>query len=367
MPQTPKSTETLVHDRVLQNTSGATAKIRSGLKRISIDMGLGDPEETVQNILRGTNYRAAGHNIPRNQDHFGYIFFTRPCLNLSYSNVLADPRLTTLLSESKSSINRYVRATLDSKANRGLKPREEILSDLVDPLNPFIPLLGNNTISAVGFPDLLADTWTSEEGLYGEVTSQYDGSPFQFKPWDININFRNIAGDPVTILLDTWVKYGLNVTNGIMAPYPEYEAQNRYDYNTGIWRIVTNSSKTIVTKISRTIGFPVASPIGAAFNFNEELKPMGEENTQISTQFRCIGFEALDRRLIEEFNMLHALWNPMMRTDPTTGKLVGATKGYIKMKDDLYNLGNCKSYPYINPVTAELEWWADSQVINAMY
>lgn len=65
---------------------------RDDIRKIHREIGKGDPYAAMQNLFYGINQRATGTSIAGNSDHYGLTFFTRPRLNLSYHNVLAERR-----------------------------------------------------------------------------------------------------------------------------------------------------------------------------------------------------------------------------------------------------------------------------------
>src|SRR6188508_3821117 len=81
--------------------------------------GLGDNRIAMQNLFYGINHQGFGNAVPANTDHYGYTFFTKPCLNLSYHNVLNERCLSPLLNADQYSVPNAIRAYLDVVSNRG--------------------------------------------------------------------------------------------------------------------------------------------------------------------------------------------------------------------------------------------------------
>lgn len=341
------------------------SEVKKEIGKISKQSGFGNLFTATQNAFYGINHGGVGIPVPANSDHFGLTFFTRPRLNLSYHNVLGDRRLHPLLNEDPYSFSKAIRCYLDPESNR-TKPfgvaEPQITSPLVDQDSAFIGILSNTLLSLSGWPDVVADTYTSNEGREREQFSFIDGPSRDYTVFSLTANFRNIAGDPITLLFQTWLVYATQVYAGILNPWPDSVLKNEIDYQTSIWRLVLDPSKKTVRKIGRTpVAFPISTPLGSAFNFNSE-RPVSEENEAISVQFQCAGAEYNDPILIYEFNSLVQMFNPLMNpSDPNdlNSPPVGVVQGKYAYIDTVSKtlIGN-KGYPRINSKTMELEWYA---------
>lgn len=304
--------------------------------------GLGSLTSAQTNNLFGINHRGVGNPVPGNSDNYGLTFFTRPRLNLSYDNLAMHRMFTPLLSNDTLSIQRALRTLLD--------PDGGIDSSLVDPLNPFIPMLTNNLISITGWPDLLVDTYTSKEGLHKEAWSMVDGTARIFNTYTVTANFRNVAGDPISLLFALWVQYASLVYLGEMVPYPDMEVEREIDYQTRIYRLILDPTRQYVQKIGACgAAFPTNSPLGTSFNYASD-SPFNTDNDQVSIAFQCIGADYLDPILVKEFNDVVTLFNPGMEN-------VSRSKLYKKLNKDQAYFFNYSGYPYIDPLTFELQWW----------
>lgn len=330
------------------------AILNSALNRISRDSALGEFEAAITNSLYGLNYRGVGNAALNNTEQHGLTFFTRPCLNLSYDNIKLVRTFVPLLTNSQYSYQRAIRTLLDP---RGANERS-ITCPLIDNRNPFIAVLTNNLISLSGWPDLDVDVYTTKPGVSREEFSMIDGYPRILNAFDLTANFRNIKGDPITLLFNTWVMYAARVYRGDFDPYPEMILENTIDYNTRIYRLTLDPTRQYVQKIAATgAAFPTVSPLGAAFNFTEE-QPFTREADQLSIRFRCMGAEYLDPIIIKEFNELVLSFNPSMRDEARRSsyykKLTLAERSYF----------NYRGLPLINPDSNELEIWVDRTMYN---
>ena len=340
---------------------------------------IGSVTDAIGNSIYGINHRQTPGAIQLNKDFFGLTFFTRPDMNLTDDNIRAVRQLAPLLTTDTNSIPYIIRTLLDPNLSLDTK----VNCGLVDNQQAFIPMLTNHLLSISGWPDVIAPTLTSQEGVYKESFSLVDGVVANYSTYDVQANFRNIPGDPITLLFLIWVHYASNVFQGNMVPYPENLIQNTVDYQTRIYRLVLDSSKRFVKKIGACgASFPISSPIGAAFNY-EHNTPISDSNHQISIPFRCMGFIAQDDILISEFNATTAIFNSTMDSDATTienniaSLSVNATAddldkartgdNYIKLLPDELTICNNKGYPHINIHTYELGWYLDTDTWNGIF
>lgn len=317
---------------------------------ISREQGFGELNSAVTNAFFGINHRGLGNAVPNNNDHYGLTFFTRPRMNLSYDNITAFRPLTNLLTDNPLTVQRAVRAYLDPDSGR--RATGAITTPLVDPYNAFIPLLSNTLTSLSGWPDSTVDTYTSTEGMHREAWSMVDGVSLNRRTFDITANFRNVVGDPITLLFHSWMHYAACVYGNIMTPYPDMIIENEIDYNTRIYRLVLDPSRRFVQKIAATgAAFPIANSIGNAFNMSNE-KPITDENNEISIPFRCIGVDYLDPILMLEFNKTVEIFNPYMKDG-----VRGYNSMLVEVQAEDRNKFNYRGYPHIDLETCELTWW----------
>lgn len=304
------------------------------------DSGFARPRSAISEVYYGIDHRDAGSAFQKNTDHQGLTLFTRPQLNLSYDNVLADRTLIPLLTNEPKSMYSAIRAMLD--------PRVGNSSTLIDPAMAFMPILSNALLNISGFPDITLDTYTAPEGLHKESYSMVDSLADINNTYDLTASFTNVKGDPITTLFHAWTRYASNVYVGKMVPYPDKIIENEIDYQTRIWRIVLDSTKRYIKKIGcANVAFPIASPLGASFNYSKET-PYIADNDQISIPFRCIGAEYNDPILYSEFNATVIAFNPAMKD---------RHRQYRMLTKKELNSHNYQGYPWINTDTLELEWW----------
>lgn len=319
---------------------------------ISQGSGLGSFSRASSDAMFGINHRGLGNPIPLNTDNQGMIFFTRPLLNLSYDNVAACRQLTPLLTPEEYSYQRAIRCLLDPWGHGPEDPsiRKAVNTPLIDPKQAFITPLTNHLLSLTGWPDQELDTFTSKPGAHREVFTMADGISRDFSAFPLNATYRNVTGDPITLLYYVWMKYIAEVTQGTMLPYPQFVLENEIDYMTRIYRLVLDPTRQYVQRITACAGaFPTANPLGAVFNFNAD-QAMSQDSKEISVRFQCVGYEPYEPILLMEFNATVCYFNRDMFDGTREEKMQRLTKAEL-------TFFNYKGYPRIDPKSNRLEWW----------
>jgi hypothetical protein len=341
-----KESNPSVADILRSNNLGTTAE---NIDKVFQASPVGALSTAIGDSFYGLNHRQQPGAISINKDYYGLTFFTRPRLNLSTENIRVARLLTPLLTNEPASIQRIIRCLLDHDlAKKG------ITSPFVDEQQAFIPILTNHLLSMNGFQDVVAPTMTAPEGMYKESWSMVDGLTQNYSTYDITANFRNIPGDPITLMFYTWITYASLVYQGVLVPYPDMIINNEIDYNTRIYRLVLDPTKTKVQKIGATgASFPVNAPLGASFNFEAD-RPLNSSNDQISITFQSSGAIYQDDILIDEFNRTTQIFNDGLKD----GK---RERAYTKVPMDALSIFNNRGYPRINPNTYDLEWWVSNE------
>lgn len=325
-------------------------------------MPTGSIERAILNNLTGINHLQTPNALPNNKDMSGYTFFTRPQLNMQKGNIRNVRQLASLLSSNKTSIQQYIRNCLDPRLALGVNYRSgNIPADpcpVIDNMNAFIVPMTNNLISISGWPSISAPTRTSEPGLYNETQTIYDGRVINDESYTLTANFRNTRGDVILYLLYTWVLYGSMVFEGKLVPYLDFITENEIDYNTRIYRIVTDYTKRRVSKVfCCNAAIPKGVPIGDAADVPGD-RPYSDANQTLSIQFACDGFRAFDPLVAKDFNDAVCIFNPSMYDDNRAS--------YMELiPPRLAKIFNFCAYPRINLYTAEFEWWAFKDVYKA--
>lgn len=323
--------------------------------------GYGSLTAAAADATYGINHRGGqGNASSYNTDATGLTFFTRPNLNLSYDNLAVDRVMMNLaiLREDPAAptYQRAIRTILDPQGafNR------QVTSAIVDTNSPFIAILTNRLMSLSGWPDPVVSYFSSKDGTYKESWSMIDDVARNFGTFDLQASFRNTAGDPITLLFNSWIRYAALVYEGVMMPYPDCIVENEIDYMTRIYRLVLDPSRQYVQKIASTMAFPTSSALGAAMNFTSTDTFSQDNAQQISIPFHCMGAEYQDPIIIREFNDIVGLFNPNMNDTNRT------SSGYVKLSKVELALFNYYGYPYIDPKTYELQWWVKAEDYAAL-
>lgn len=366
--------------------------LEASLDQIQTNMVGGSQLRAISNLLYGFNARHTKPVIPIPKDGVGYVFFTRPMLNLSDRNITNSIRkLFSLLEGDDKSFNRYVRMMLDPRLFRGA-----MSSPFVNNSHGFIPLLTNTVTNVSGWLDLEPGIHTSTAGGYGEEQSYVDGPINDKMAYDLTCTFRTLHGHPHLYLFAMWVYYQELVSEGVINPRIPWIFENEIDYNTRIYRLNTDVTKQFLTGIACCgASFPVNIPTGQVFDFDID-KPLNGANNEMSFRFRAMGFRFNDDLIKLEFNQTQALFNPAMRdllrhdyenitkgnvseavTRRRTDKIfsmpgLGITKVPHHLaavtagsySNNVYNKVNFNMYPYINLATDEIEWWVPTPLFT---
>lgn len=316
-----------------------------GVDQITRYSGRGGQSTAIGAHLWGFNHAGMGVPLPKNQESRGYVFFTRPRLRLSYDNVRAERDFSLLNSKDEYSIHRWVRATLDPVhvPNRPSCP-------LVDDNQAFIPILSNSLKNLSGWPDIGVDTYTSSEGVRKERWTMADGFARYYDVFNINCEFENTINTPITELFYYWTLYQLLVHEGRLIPHLDSIFENELDYNTRIYRLIMDPSKTFIVDIAATgVAFPLNASIASKYDYNSE-EPFIKSNDTVQIPFQCTGAIYKDPILMVEFNLTVQTFNPMMHDQ-------FRAKYYTLLTPKEARLFNHFGYPRINLDTGRLEWW----------
>lgn len=322
-------------------------KIESLDEFYALTQSIGSIEKAIGNNLYGLNHQSTKGVVPENRDSYGYVFFTRPQLNLSTTNIRNIRKMYSLLTKDEMSIQRYVRCMLDPRLKF-----DNISTPLVDSQSPFIPVFTNNIKNLSGWPDEVVPTFTSKEGVRREQWAIVDGFMDIYDSFDIDCTFRNTKDEPIILMLETWLRYMSNVFEGMMSPYMDFITENEIDYNTRIYRVILDESKRYVKKIAATgASFPVNVPTGKVFDYSDSSK-YADQNKDINVRFKCIGAMYNDDILVPEFNAVSAIFN-----GDIANMLNKKAHNMVKIPYELLSMFNNRGYPVINTDTLELEWW----------
>lgn len=350
------------------------------ISRETIASGHGDINTSFANVFRGTNHRGGGSIMSDNKDNQGYTFFTRPRLNLTQDNAYVSRKLRPYLTDDETSFMRAIRVYLDPVSQRGhdvnylrgsfsgtanasrIRMDKDMVVDspLVRKNSPFIHILSEALLTLSGWPDETLDFYTSEPGVMKETFSLVDTYIDNYETNDLTATFRNVKGDVITFLMRCWMEYTGRVLSGEMIPYLDSLMEFEVDYNTRIWRIVTDASGRKLTKIGSAVaGIPSANPIGQSMNY-DRTRPYSEDTKEISVPFKCVGFEVNDPILVEEFNDTVYMFN----ADLEKAVVGGDRSVYTPVKNAHLDFFTYELILTIDEATLNLVWWAETSYYN---
>jgi len=320
-------------------------------------VGNGRLDQSLTNALYGLNPTHTEQILHSDTKHKVHVFFTRPQLNLTHMNCILNTELMKLLTDNKNSIHRYTRCALDPRL---FYSTDKVQSDLLDPYNPFIPILSNTVTKVSGWPDVVMATRTSKPGHLKEETGIADGTVEILNSFNLDITFRHILQEPITTIFNTWLTYMDKVHKGHIMPYIDMILRREIDYMTRIYIIVTDESNNTIKKIANIgAGFPVSSPMGMFFDYDKsDLK--NQTVSDINIQFKCFGAEYNKHNSMLDFNTLVAAFHPKMKQlhkgNPNSGMM--------QVYDDVMGLFKHRVYPYIDLGTNRLLWYIDEEYVK---
>ncbi|MFM7008370.1 MAG: hypothetical protein ACKO0Z_03440 [Betaproteobacteria bacterium] len=312
------------------------------------------PSDVSANLeLIGINHRQIPRPVPINKERMGYVFFSRPAMNMSSANFAGIPELAPIYNtENPISLKRYIRHMLDPRLtqNTGVK-----CPLLIDDLG-LIPLFTNFLESLSGAPEPSIDIWTSQPNQYGGVFSMADGHCKTYGQFTVSTSFRNMPGSPILDMARLWTSYQAYVHDGQMSPHPDMLVQNEVDSQVGIYIFKMDHTNRFVTHMTWIpVAHPINPPTSAYADYNNK-DVYNDAHHTLNIQWNCIGVYYDHPIIFWAFNRLITSFCPSMADG-------AREKAFIQLDgDDLVTFNNV-GYPRVNYKTNELEWW----VRNADY
>lgn len=310
--------------------------------------GHSDPRVANASVYWGFNYLKTGSQIQKPRINQGYVFFTKPRLRLTYHNLRKDRTFTLLENSDKGSMASIVRAYLDPVSHLTGKH----ICDVVNPRNPFITMLSNQCLNLTGWSEIPVDAASSRAGLAGEVHTMADGHAKFYGNSSLSASFENINNDLIGFFFHIWTQYMMHAHKGVMIPYPDDLLHNRINYNTRIYRFLTDLSGEYLVDWNATgAAFPISSSKGQGYDYDKKER-MKESFNEVSIQFNVNGYMMLDPYVLKAFNMLILMYNPRMANEVRS-------KYYVKLSPLEKPFFNYHAIPFIELRTAKLTWWVD--------
>ncbi|MDQ6990599.1 MAG: hypothetical protein Q9M11_02555 [Mariprofundaceae bacterium] len=317
----------------------------------------GSVAQAGSNLLYGMNQSKTTGAAPVNNDTQGFVFFTRPMLNLTKANLIRKREMHYLLTTRETSVQRYVRCTLDPSLATFASP--VVKSPLVDNKMAFIPLFSNTILKLSGWPDVVAPTYKSKQGLRKEQWALIDGTAEVNESFDMDATFKNTADEPLPMMIDAWVNYATYVFDGQLRPHYGMEVRNEIDYTTRIYRFVMDKDERYIKKVACTVAsFPINSQTGKFFDYDRTQQYMSQSK-EINVRFTSMGAVYNDDIILKWFNLAAGYANSALR-EIVVGNFVSPAKNhYEKIPRELLAKFKFAGYPLVNTLTYELEWWID--------
>ena len=347
-----------INDILKDNYSGPIRDMIDSLTKVKHGFTL---SESMTNTFKGPNIISNTPMLKPNTNLPGYVFTVRPDLNFSTANLRIERKMSPLLTDKANSIMRAIRCILSPQCmmpmhqagfpNRaGRMPYLEC--PLIDKNYPFIAISDNNVKSLTGWPSGQLGIRSTPAGILKEVHLMADGPSTYKGEFSLNMSLNSMKGNPLMYLYYYWILYiGMVYTQsyGLM-PWPEYLSNGRMDYTTRIYRLIMDETKTYVTEAAMTgYAIPRSIDIGPYFDYQaDNYRPYIERTTEV--EFACSGVEYLDEIIIKQFNRTVEIFQPLMGDKYRSKRLIKVDKKYQKIM-------NNKVYPWINPISRELEWW----------
>lgn len=263
--------------------------------------GVGNPDNQIASFFSRID-RFDASMVPPNQEYTGFTFITRPRLNLSLTNLVADDRFSAMRTSETGSYPFAIRCLLDTEFAK--RHPDAGNCPLFDPNNAFNTLLINACKSISGFVDPVIETETTTGGFFSEDQTYVIGTDRLAKTYDLQCQFRDIPGGPVSAMMDYWCQYEGNLQDGTMVQYGDAIDANRLDYTVSIYRLVTDRTRRFITRWAKCTGcFPVNAPTGVPFN-KSAGESMIDAAREFSINFKCNRIEYNRPIILAEFNTL---------------------------------------------------------------
>lgn len=326
--------------------------------------GIGSLDRAIGLNLSVFNYRQTPSSVPRNKEQQGFVFFTRPQLNMQADNLRNFRIFYDLLTSNELSQERLIRCMLDPRLAAGYRYNGAdapiVTTPLCDQENAFIPFLSNNLNTITGWPEQVMTFSKSRPDVYNGVRTQPNGVARINGSYTLSASLRNTHADPIIKLIHYWVQYMSAVsTTGELRPYADMEAWDMIDSNTRIYRIVLDPTKSRVTKIFATgAALPASNAVSAAADFNKET-PYSDQTKDLNITFECDGLIVMDPILIQQFNNTVGAFCPGMRDNNRDSSMVRLDKSVQHFFTTI------PVYPRIDPNTFAFDWYARVEKYNA--
>lgn len=278
---------------------------KAGMKYVYQGMGLGPYDNQLATALSKFNRFGISHG---NQNYlkYGYIFITRPHLNLNPFNLKADRILNLLNVTDPTSIQFAIRIMLDTEYARFEGETYARQCPYVDWRSPFFTWIMNNITDFSGGPQYQLETDQDDGGYFGESQAIALSSNSYSKPFDLSIAVNDPYGGPIEAALFYWLYVMQQQYLGTTVAYPQDINEQVLNYTVSIYRFIMDFTGQYIQRAFKYTGcFPMSRPGASVADFNIE-QPFVEQARHFTISFKC-GSGHVDERdpiIIKEFNDL---------------------------------------------------------------
>ena len=339
----------------VKTEAGTFENIKSLDRYFALSQPYGSVDKAVTTMLHGIiQSKVSGITSP-NKYRQGYVFVTRPQLNMSAPNLARESKFISLLNDNTTSLQHYVRCLLDPRF--GAKPENK--TPLLNNKNAFIPIFTNTLENLTGWPQITLPTYTSKSGMRKEQYIQADGVTEILEAFDLDFTFADVKSSPILMILQTWIAYMANIFEGTMSPYWDLNLSNEKDYDCRVYRFVMDEADTHIEHMACCgAGFPITDPSAKLFDFNSKTNYI-EGTKSINMRMRVTGALYNDPIIAKWFNKTTLIHSPDMINIINANFENSPTHTYEKVTPAMMNVYRGLSLPLINTETNELTWWVD--------
>lgn len=317
---------------------------------------VGGQSRPIGDNMYGINHLKAPTRTELSKRSQGFVFFTRPLLNLQEENIQNSGFFYPLLKNDPYSVQRYIRCLLDPRIAYGFGiagNKYKLECPLLDNELIFMALATNTCKTITGWPEKVTPTTTSDENDFGVSHVIADGINDLNGVYDLTATFSSIYTDPLMRVFSYLQQYMSDVRRGVLQPYIDAIIEDYLDYTLGIYRFTMDRTRTIITDMAQVSkAIPQNDPTAKIFDYNHAL-PYSESPSEFTISFKAEGIYYNDPIIVRNFNDAVSIGKPAMSDD----------ERHLKMKQipqEMSPYFNFRGYPHINTATNELEWWVDA-------
>lgn len=342
-------------DEYLTSVGYAGSNIANVIDAITVYNGGMSLDTAITAALHTIDTRGRPLPIQRNREQQGLVLWTRPRFNLASENIAKDRTLNLMNNTNPLSMQRYIRAILDPVGSDPLA-KNTFHTQLVDPLQCFIPVFTNTCESLSGFPDPTVDIFTSKAGIYREQYTLIDGIAKNYEAMTMTANFQNMVRNPLPYMLYVMLLFPTLTRLGVCDPHIDAMINNEKDYDSRVYRILLDESGKYVEDIMNNgAGFITNVSLGARANYDRN-KVYNQEQDSLSVSFSSNGMMYFDPMSVWAFNRAVTQFNIGMNDGIREEK-------YRKLSlAERVRLNGRPSYFRIDPTTMEFEVWMDKRI-----